>query len=155
MYYSQQLFPTTSPRAGDVYREFYSALQDGYEGLRLPNDLGILLDIARTNGSSSSSNSSNKSTEGTLQLAGGAASVTSPDLGAYNGVVHVLDAVLPLPESIPGVLATPPQPLAASGNFTVLAQLIAAAGPEVAGRLATGGPFTLLAPTGGCACIFW
>lgn len=151
MYYSQQLFPATSPRAGDVYRQFYSALRDGYEGLRLPNDLGILLDIARTNASSSGSNDS---TEGTLQLAGGAASVTTPDVGAYNGVVHVLDAVLPLPEAIPGTLAAPPQPLAASGDFTVLAQLIAAAGPEVAGRLAKGGPFTLLAPTGACACAF-
>lgn len=140
MYYSQQFFPSTSPRAGDVYRQFYAALQDGYQGLRLPNDLGILLDIGRAN--------STESGTGALQLAGEAASVGTPDLGAYNGVVHVLDAVLPLPEPIPGVLAQPPQPLAASGNFTVLAQVIQAAGQEVVGQLSTGGPFTLLAPTG-------
>lgn len=152
MYYSQQLFPAASPRAGDVYRQFYSALRNGFEGLRLPNDLGILLDIARANASSSDSTNSTWA-GGTLQLAGGAASVTAPDVGAYNGVVHVIDVVLPLPEPIPGVLAAPPQPLAASGNFTVLAQLIEAAGPEVAGRLATGGPYTLLAPTGASVCL--
>jgi hypothetical protein len=145
MYYSQQFFPTTSPQARDVYRQFYAALQDGFQGLRLPNDLGILLDVARTNATSSRGNAS---VGGTLQLAGGAASVHTPDLGAFNGVVHILDAVLPLPEPIPEVLATPPQPLAAAGNFTILPQLIAAAGQEVADQLATDGPFTLLAPTG-------
>ncbi len=148
MYYSQQFFPTTSPQARDVYRQFYAALHDGYQGLRLPNDLGILLDIGRTNATAAT----DSSTVGTLQLAGGAASVSAPDLGAYNGVVHILDAVLPLPEPIPGVLASAPQPLAAAGNFTVVTQLIAAAGDAVAGQLATGGPFTLLAPTGGSLC---
>lgn len=134
MYYAQQFYPTTSLQACDIYVAFYGALST-FTGLRLPNDLGIFLDLSRV--------------DGTLRLQGNGTAVTTPDLSAYNGVVHGLDGVLPLPEAIPDVLAAPPSPLAAAGDFTVLAQLVQAAVADPAGapELASGGPFTFLAPT--------
>lgn len=133
MYYSQQFYPTSSLRARDIYQAFYSALSS-FTGLRLPNDLGILLDISRLSG--------------TLHLQSNSTAVLLPDLSAYNGVVHGLSGVLPLPEDIPAVLASPPPSLAAAGNFSILSQLMqAAVSSGTAPELASGGPFTYLAPT--------
>jgi uncharacterized surface protein with fasciclin (FAS1) repeats len=133
MYYSQQFYPTPSLRARDIYHAFYSALFS-FAGLRLPNDLGILLDLSRLNG--------------TLHLQSNSTAVLLPDLSAYNGVAHGLSGVLPLPEALPSVLASPPPSLAAAGNFTILSQLIqAAVASGTAPELATGGPLTYLAPT--------
>jgi uncharacterized surface protein with fasciclin (FAS1) repeats len=97
----------------------------------LLNDMEILLDVSRDSG--------------TLVIE--TARVTEPDLEAYNGVVHGLDRVLPLPESIPAVVQAQPFPLSAAGNFTILTALIQASVPFNK-TLATGGSFTLLAPTG-------
>eukprot|EP00624_Nannochloropsis_granulata_P001672 evm.model.NODE_1811_length_11247_cov_30.589491.1 len=112
MYYSQQFYPTSSQRARDIYQAFYSALSS-FTGLRLPNDLGILLDISRLSG--------------TLHLQSNSTAVLLPDLSAYNGVAHGLSGVLPLPEAIPAVVASPPPSLAAAGNFTILSILMQAA----------------------------
>jgi len=132
MYYSQQFYPTPGLQARDIYEAFYSSLSS-FTGLRLSNDLGILLDISRLNG--------------TLYLEGGRGAVVIPNLSAFNGVAHGLESVLPLPEALPDVVASPPPVLAAAGNFSILSQLLYTASISEAPELATGGPFTFLAPT--------
>ena len=133
MYYSEQFYPTTSFKARDIYEQFYRSASS-FSGLRLINDLGILLDMNRVNG--------------TLTMENGSASIIVPDIGTYNGVIHRLDRVLPLPEDIVSVLTDLPTVLASAGNFSILTQLINQAGGSFADTLRTGGPFTVLAPTG-------
>jgi transforming growth factor-beta-induced protein len=73
------------------------------------------------------------------------AKVTTPDVMASNGVIHVIDSVL-----IP--MATPAEPAKnivktaiAAGQFKTLASLLTKAG--LAGTLQGKGPFTVFAPT--------
>jgi transforming growth factor-beta-induced protein len=68
----------------------------------------------------------------------GKATVTTPDLIASNGVIHVVDAVI-LPASILELAVAYP-------DFETLAAA-AAAVPDVEAALATPGPFTVFAPT--------
>lgn len=63
-------------------------------------------------------------------------------------MVHVLEGVLPLPDSVAATLAAPPFPLSLAGNFTTLTALVKAAPPAVQQLLEKGGPLTFLAPTG-------
>ena len=73
------------------------------------------------------------------------AKVTTPDVMASNGVIHVIDSVL-IPKAAP---ATPAknivQTAIAAGQFKTLASLLTKAG--LAGPLKGRGPFTVFAPT--------
>ena len=66
------------------------------------------------------------------------AKVTTPDVMASNGVIHVINKVLIPPKNIVGTAK-------AAGKFTVLTSLLKKAG--LAGALAKKGPFTVFAPT--------
>ena len=66
------------------------------------------------------------------------AKVTTPDVLASNGVIHVVDTVLIPPKNI---VAT----AKAAGTFTTLTALLQKSG--LAGTLAKKGPFTVFAPT--------
>jgi transforming growth factor-beta-induced protein len=66
------------------------------------------------------------------------AKVTTPDVMASNGVIHVIDKVLIPPKNI---VAT----AKAAGRFTTLTALLKKSG--LAGTLAKKGPFTVFAPT--------
>jgi transforming growth factor-beta-induced protein len=73
------------------------------------------------------------------------AKVTTPDVAASNGVIHVIDSVL-IPKAAP---AAPTknivQTAIAAGQFKTLASLLTKAG--LAGTLQGKGPFTVFAPT--------
>ena len=75
----------------------------------------------------------------------GTATVTTADVPASNGLIHIIDTVL-MPPSMaadePGNLA---EVATADGNFNTLLAAVEAAG--LTETLATGGPFTVLAPT--------
>ena len=66
------------------------------------------------------------------------AKVTTPDVMASNGVIHVINKVLIPPKNI---VAT----AKAAGKFTILTSLLKKSG--LAGTLAKKGPFTVFAPT--------
>ncbi len=66
------------------------------------------------------------------------ATVTGTDFEARNGVIHVIDAVLLPPGTIPEVLTE-------QGNFSTLLTAVGVAG--LAETLSGAGPFTLFAPT--------
>jgi transforming growth factor-beta-induced protein len=72
------------------------------------------------------------------------AKVTTPDVMASNGVIHVVDSVL-----IPKAAPAPPKNIVktaiAAGQFKTLASLLTKAG--LAGTLQAKGPFTVFAPT--------
>ena len=73
------------------------------------------------------------------------AKVTTPDIAASNGIIHVIDSVL-IPKSAPA--AKPKnivQTAVAAGQFKTLASLLTKAG--LAGTLQGKGPFTVFAPT--------
>ena len=76
------------------------------------------------------------------------AKVTTPDVTASNGVIHVIDSVL-IPNAAPATPATPAknivQTAIAAGQFKTLASLLTKAG--LAGTLQGKGPFTVFAPT--------
>ena len=90
--------------------------------------------------------SSAKTLEGSsvlIKVAGGNAfvnnaKVTTPDVMASNGVIHVINKVLIPPENI--VRTTK-----AAGKFTILSSLLKKSG--LAGALTKKGPFTVFAPT--------
>ena len=82
-----------------------------------------------------------------IKTAGGAvyvdgAKVTTPDVAASNGVIHVVDTVL-IPKA--GTSRNIVQTAVAAGQFKTLASLLRKAG--LAGTLAGTGPFTVFAPT--------
>lgn len=70
----------------------------------------------------------------------GGATVTTADLLASNGVIHVVNAVITLPSVVNHAIANP--------NFTTLvAALTRADQPDFVGILSQTGPFTVFAPT--------
>lgn len=85
--------------------------------------------------------------DGTVHV--GAATVTTPDVMASNGVIHVIDSVL-LPPSFAAAQQTAPtsdivDTAVAAGQFTTLAKALDAAG--LTDTLKGPGPFTVFAPT--------
>jgi transforming growth factor-beta-induced protein len=94
--------------------------------------------------------SSAKTLEGrsvSIKVAGGSvyvdsAKVTTPDVMASNGVIHVIDSVL-IPKAAPAKNIV--QTAVAAGQFKTLASLLKKAG--LAGTLQGKGPFTVFAPT--------
>jgi transforming growth factor-beta-induced protein len=73
------------------------------------------------------------------------AKVTTPDVTASNGVIHVIDSVL-IPKAAPAAPAKNiVQTAVAAGQFKTLASLLKKAG--LAGTLQGKGPFTVFAPT--------
>ena len=73
------------------------------------------------------------------------AKVTTPDVAASNGVIHVIDSVL-IPQAAPAAPAKNiVQTAIAAGQFKTLASLLTKAG--LAGTLQGKGPFTVFAPT--------
>jgi uncharacterized surface protein with fasciclin (FAS1) repeats len=73
------------------------------------------------------------------------AKVTTPDVMASNGVIHVIDSVL-IPKAAPAPSAkNVVQTAIAAGQFKTLASLLTKAG--LAGTLQGKGPFTVFAPT--------
>ncbi|CAH0335970.1 hypothetical protein FVB9288_01641 [Flavobacterium sp. CECT 9288] len=70
----------------------------------------------------------------------GVASVTTPDVMASNGVIHIVDAVINLPSIVTHATANP--------NFTSLVGALTGAGqPNFVATLSATGPFTVFAPT--------
>jgi transforming growth factor-beta-induced protein len=74
------------------------------------------------------------------------AKVTTPDVAASNGVIHVIDKVL-IPPSIahPAPTKNIVETAVAAGDFTTLVKLLQATGLDAV--LAGDGPFTVFAPT--------
>lgn len=91
---------------------------------------------------------------GVILLTGNGTTVSVTDIQADNGVVHAVPAVL-LPPSLLderglplfGVRTTVVDYLTASSDFSLLASLLAQQG--LTDTLATGGPYTIFAPTNG------
>jgi transforming growth factor-beta-induced protein len=73
------------------------------------------------------------------------AQVTTPDVEASNGVIHVIDSVLIPQEAMPAAPKTIVQTAVAAGSFKTLASLLKKAG--LVGTLQGKGPFTVFAPT--------
>ena len=74
-----------------------------------------------------------------------AAQVTTPDVEATNGVIHVIDSVLIPQEATATAPKTIVQIAVAAGSFKTLASLLKKAG--LVGTLQGKGPFTVFAPT--------
>ena len=70
--------------------------------------------------------------------------MTTPDVMASNGVIHVIDSVL-IPAAAPAASKNIVQTAVAAGKFKTLASLLTKAG--LAGTLQGKGPFTVFAPT--------
>lgn len=85
------------------------------------------------------------STTGGITL-NGSASVTTPDVRATNGVVHIIDEVL-VPPSIQPIVGTIVAPAYFNKNFTTLIAAVKAASPEILTTLLSTGNMTLFAPT--------
>ena len=84
-----------------------------------------------------------KVVDGSVHVDG--AKVTTPDVMASNGVIHVIDSVL-IPKAAPAAPAKNiVQTAIAAGQFKTLASLLTKAG--LAGTLQGKGPFTVFAPT--------
>ena len=75
----------------------------------------------------------------------GSATVTTADVPASNGVIHIIDAVLMPPSMTEPELGNIAEVATENGSFTTLLAAVDAAG--LTDTLATGGPFTVLAPT--------
>ena len=73
------------------------------------------------------------------------AQVTTPDVEASNGVIHVIDSVLIPREATATAPKTIVQTAVAAGSFKTLASLLKKAG--LVGALQGKGPFTVFAPT--------
>jgi uncharacterized surface protein with fasciclin (FAS1) repeats len=81
----------------------------------------------------------NVSTAGAVRL-NGVSSVTTPDVMASNGVIHVVDAVIGLPTVVTHAVANP--------NFSTLVSVLNRDGqPNLVTALSAAGPFTVFAPT--------
>jgi uncharacterized surface protein with fasciclin (FAS1) repeats len=79
-------------------------------------------------------------TAGGKVMLNGVATVTTADIIASNGVVHVVDKVIGLPTIVTHALANP--------NFTSLVGALTGAGqPDFVTILSGTGPFTVFVPT--------
>jgi transforming growth factor-beta-induced protein len=76
----------------------------------------------------------------------GTVNVTSADLTATNGIVHVVDAVL-VPPSIVPIVNTVVEPAYFNKNFTTLIAAVKAASPSILSTLLNSSKKTLFAPT--------
>lgn len=76
----------------------------------------------------------------------GSVSVTSADIAATNGVVHVIDAVL-VPPSIAPIVGTVVAPAFFNKDFTTLIAAVKAASPDVLQALLSNERKTVFAPT--------
>lgn len=85
------------------------------------------------------------STTGGVTL-NGSASVTTADVKATNGVVHIIDEVL-VPPSIQPIVGTIVAPAYFNKNFTTLIAAVKAASPAILTTLLSSGNKTLFAPT--------
>lgn len=85
------------------------------------------------------------STSGGVKL-NGSANVSTADVTASNGVVHVIDQVL-IPPSIRPVIGTIVAPAYFNKQFTTLIAAVKAASPEILALLLNDEPKTLFAPT--------
>jgi transforming growth factor-beta-induced protein len=83
-----------------------------------------------------------KATNGAVFVGG--AKVTTPDVSASNGTIHVIDSVL-IPPTAPAAQKNIVQTAIAAGQFKTLASLLTKVG--LAGTLQGKGPFTVFAPT--------
>lgn len=73
-------------------------------------------------------------------LANGGATVTTADIAASNGVIHLVNGVIKMPTVVNHAIANP--------NFTKLVSALTRADqPDFAGILSGTGPFTVFAPT--------
>jgi uncharacterized surface protein with fasciclin (FAS1) repeats len=75
----------------------------------------------------------------------GGAQVTTPDVEASNGIIHVIDSVLIPKQATATKPKTIVQTAVAAGSFKTLASLLKKAG--LVGALQGKGPFTVFAPT--------
>lgn len=85
------------------------------------------------------------STSGGLKL-NTSVSVSSADVAATNGVVHIVDAVLLNPSIVP-IVGTIVAPAYFNKNFTTLIAAVNAASPSILSTLLSSGKKTLFAPT--------
>jgi transforming growth factor-beta-induced protein len=76
----------------------------------------------------------------------GSASVTTADVRATNGVVHIIDEVL-IPPSMQPIVGTIVAPAYFNKNFTTLIAAVKAASPAILTTLLSGDQKTLFAPT--------
>jgi transforming growth factor-beta-induced protein len=76
----------------------------------------------------------------------GSVNVTTADVAATNGVVHVVDAVLVNPSIVP-IVGTIVAPAYFNKNFTTLVAAVTAASPEILTALLSSDKKTLFAPT--------
>ncbi len=79
-------------------------------------------------------------------LLNGNVNVTSADIEASNGVIHVIDGVL-VPPSIAPVVGTIVAPAFFNKDFSTLVAAVLAADEDILSVLLGDGPFTLFAPT--------
>jgi transforming growth factor-beta-induced protein len=84
-----------------------------------------------------------KVTNGSVFVDG--AQVTTPDVEASNGIIHVIDSVLMPQQATMSTPKTIVQTAVAAGSFKTLASLLKKAG--LVGTLQGKGPFTVFAPT--------
>ena len=64
--------------------------------------------------------------------------VTTPDIAASNGTIHIVDAVIPIPSVVSHAAANP--------NFTSLVAALGASDIDLVALLSEEGPYTVLAP---------
>ena len=100
---------------------------------------GYVKTLAKGNASSTNTLSMFINTSSGVRL-NGVASVTTANVLATNGVIHVVDAVIGLPTIITHATANP--------NFSTLVETLTSAGqPNFVSILSGTGPFTVFAPT--------
>lgn len=100
---------------------------------------GYVKTLAKGNASSTNTLSMFINTSSGVRL-NGVASVTTANVLATNGVIHVVDAVIGLPTIITHATANP--------NFSTLVETLTSAGqPDFVSILSGTGPFTVFAPT--------
>lgn len=100
---------------------------------------GYIKTLAKGSASSTNNLSMFVNTASGVKL-NGVATVTTADVMASNGVIHIVDKVIGLPTIVTHATANP--------NFTSLVGALTAAGqPDFVGILSGTGPFTVFAPT--------
>lgn len=101
---------------------------------------GYVKTLAKGSASSTNTISMYVNTASSTVKLNGVATVTTPDIMASNGVIHVVDEVIDLPTIVTHATA--------NSNFTSLVQTLTSAGqPDFVTILSGSGPFTVFAPT--------